>query len=147
MKKIILMMVVVMAASVNMSEAAVSYFGPKIGVELEIGRRKYECTGFGICDFTVYGISFRPINGNTLNGYLEFDENNDILILTINKTTGISEEAFEKFFSSGKFKVSDNYEISDELVNKLGANSTITILSGEYKIIDDGKNYKIKFNL
>lgn len=136
MKKVLILLVCIIAGTAIVPAKTVvpvepqgASIGPKITIEIEIGRRKRECKGLGICNVSIDGkvINWGSepskaravawIEGGNLR--VEFDKN------TIESGT------FQTFFASDYFKMEEEFDLPAEVASALGI-SSYTIKAGTY---------------
>lgn len=104
--------------------------GPIITVTVELGRRKKDCHGLGICKIYVeWGESDAKVSGSAV-GKAWIDGGR--LHMELSKNS-IEPGTFDTYFSSGIFKMEEELTLSDEVVSALGVNS-FTIKAGNYTI-------------
>ncbi len=112
---------------------ATSAFKPKITVSFIVARRR-DCEGFGVCDLTISGTSGK-INSATGTMYTD-DLNRNLMVIEIDKASGISSDTYKKYFSTGVFLMEDDSPISSEIVQQLGLSGSKTLVAGKHKIIE-----------
>lgn len=110
---------------------SVTAFKPKLSISFTVARRR-DCDGFGICDLQAI-LSNRTANVGTGLIYAD-DTNRNMLILEINKSTGITRECNDKYFRNGSFLMEDEFEIPAWLLKELTISGTKTILKGQHRI-------------
>lgn len=109
----------------------------RINIDITWGRKSKDCKGFGVCDVDVsIEIDENKMSGvNNGNGVfsLEFNENQ----LTVLK---------KHFGSSEIITISEDYNLSDDVCEKLELKRGYIIKKGEYsiKILDNGL-YTVSF--
>lgn len=103
----------------------------KVTISFTVARRR-DCEGFGICDLEAI-LSNRTANKGTGLIYTD-DTNRNMVVLEINKSTGITRECNDKFFRNGSFLMEDEFEIPSWLLKELAISGTKTIQKGQHRI-------------
>ncbi len=105
----------------------------KVSISFEIARRR-DCTGFGICNFTV-GVTIDKVN--SCSGALYVDETaRNMFVLEVDKAKGISTAAYDKYFKAGSFLMEDEVPVPGDVLKALGVSGSKTLLAGKHKVIE-----------
>ncbi len=127
MKTIRIVLLAFILIGTNMVEAY-----SKVIVTITLARHR-DCDGFGWCRGTiVVDPAPRPI-GNVGNAVAEINAAGR-LTLTFNKSTDLSPEAFNKYFSKGTFVCEDDFPVPVEILKALGYSGSYTVAKGNYNI-------------
>lgn len=137
-KKILLFVLILMGS--NIIDAYSS-----IIITLKIARKR-DCKGFGWCKGTVLfedDGAAKPI-GNTVNALADFMKDGR-LIITLNKKTDMTPEAFTTYFSKGTFLCEDDFQLPDDMLKALNHVGNYIIEPGEYPVKIDGDLVSVIF--
>lgn len=119
--------------------------GAKIIITVYLGRKKKDCTGFGICDATI-GWE-KPTGSNngprvaTGDAWIE----NGKLNIAFNRSS-LEPGTFQAYFSDNLFKVEEDFVLSPEVATSLGINA-YTVRAGTYPVgqSSDGNILPVSF--
>lgn len=119
----------------------------KIGVELEIGRPRHECTGFGVCKIKVVFDLRATAVGTAVNANLEYDSEAGVLTWTQSKSQ-VAENNPSKldYFESGAVTFDEDVVLPADVNDALGSRSGITIKAGTYRVSYANDTYTIQLN-
>lgn len=106
---------------------------PKVSISFTIARRR-DCDGFGLCDLEISVVLRANNKGNGII-YLD-DVSRNTLVLEINKTSGITQECYSKYFKSGVYLMEDDFPISSEITRALEISGSKTIPAGKHRILE-----------
>ena len=115
-------------------------------VTIIIARRR-DCDGFGICRFSVSLNEEYPRLNQAIGNITKDPLVKGNLLIEINKMKGITQEAYNKYFSNGTFIMEDDYQIPADISNKLELGSTQTLIAGKYKVIESNGNVIVSIPL
>jgi hypothetical protein len=116
--------------------------GTTVTVHLELGRKKHDCTGFGICasvDITLELSSVVSSGGNA-----EITINQDGSLQVNFKKSSMTAETIKKYFSQQYFIVEEDFALSTSICSALGTKS-YTIKTGKYPVKSTETHYSVKF--
>jgi hypothetical protein len=102
------------------ASALISAFGPKVNIQIDFGRPRFNCTGFGICKVTEGSVATVRSN-RILKGALTLDNNGKLELSVAGKPPDEGPTLF----------IDDDIPLSPEIARSLGSRST-TIARGEY---------------
>ena len=103
-----------------------------INVTVYLGRKKKNCTGFGICEVSVEW-GFKPAPGNdprVAAGTASIE--NGRLQIAFNRSS-IESNTFQTYFGENMIKMEEDFVLPAEVIAALGVNS-YTIKAGTYTI-------------
>lgn len=141
MKKMMLILVMLATVAAYSSPPP----GPSVGIKIEFGRPKKNCTGFGICSIQ-FVFDLQAILESLLEhtepdvgyGYPAVDEN-DRLVVKLVKNASLP-ATLSKYFTKGIFVVEEDYVIPPEVVDAIGLPPGYVIKKGSYKYSETQNN-------
>jgi hypothetical protein len=98
---------------------------------LDIGRKKKDCRGFGVCEISIEIEARSNLNGNGVTGTAT-NEGGQLILKVMPEV--VSLKAYNEYFSSGKFVVEDEYVMSPEVSKALGLKEGYVIKPGNYNV-------------
>ena len=101
--------------------ALTSAFGPKVNIQIQFGRPRFNCTGFGICKVISEGAVATILSKRTLKGELSLENNGKLMLSVAGKPPDEGPTLF----------IDDDIPLSPEIARALGGRNT-TIARGEY---------------
>jgi hypothetical protein len=101
--------------------ALTSAFGPKVNIQIDFGRPRFNCTGFGICKVINEGSVATVRSKRILKGALSLDNNGKLELSVAGKPPDEGPTLF----------IDDDIPLSPEIARSLSSRST-TIARGEY---------------
>jgi len=103
------------------ASALTSAFGPKVNIQIDFGRPRVNCTGFGICKVVTEGSVATVHSKRILKGTLSLDNNGKLELSVAGKPPDEGPTLF----------IDDDIPLSPEIARSLGGRNT-TIARGEY---------------
>jgi len=136
MKKVLILLVCIIAGATIVPAKTVvpvkpqgASIGPKITIEIEIGRRKRDCKGLGICKISIDGKVTNWENEPSRARAVAWMEGGKLRV-EFDKNT-IESGTFQTFFAGDYFKMEEEFDLPAEVASALGI-SSYTIKTGNY---------------
>ena len=114
-------------------------------VVLKFGRSR-DCKGIGICQGKIVITTDdapKPI-GNQVSAIADINMEGR-LVLTFNRKTDLTQEAFQTYFSKGIFICEDDFPVPSEILRTLNYPGSFTVKAGDYPISMTGDLITIVF--
>jgi len=103
----------------------------KVKFHVKFGRRKVNCTKFGICDIIfeaeIETDKFRSV-GNDASGTGWIENGN--LFIEFNRSS-MSNDVYNTYFPNGRFTMEEDFELPEEMATAMGVRG-YTIVAGKY---------------
>ncbi len=123
----------------NNSKTKISKSGSiGIGVDIQVGRRTKDCTGWGIC-----GVKIRVETDPT--AFIKYDGGEGTLMLTISEdyVRQTQPDKLKYFAGQRQFVMEEDFVLPSDVCAKIGAKSNTTIKAGRYPMTLRDKIYTI----
>jgi hypothetical protein len=119
---------------------------PKLRIIIVFGKDKPTCHGpFNICYIILFGREYAPADYEAA-GTLDVGEYGQSLIFETKKYTGFTDVTGSECFANGRFLMTADFIIPNEIIDKSGFIGNPVISAGSYPVEDRGDSIVIVFN-
>ena len=119
---------------------------PKPRITVYFGKKMPTCQSkFNICYMTLLVREYLPGDYEAI-GTIETGEDDRSLIFTTKRITGFTNLTYSECFADGKFLMTEDFVIPENIVFELGYGGEPRIRSGNYPVIEHGELITIVFN-
>ncbi|MFN5325531.1 MAG: hypothetical protein ACK5C5_11475 [Bacteroidota bacterium] len=105
---------------------------PKVSICFTIARKR-DCEGFGICNFRA---TLSEGRSNNVIATVTKDDYSNAIVFEINRTTGLTANAYDRYFKSGFFVMEDDSPVPSDILTDLGISNSAILIQGRYPVVE-----------
>ncbi len=110
----------------------------EVDVEIDLGRKKKGCSGFGVCGVVISGSVIDVVDGSGAFGKITF-ENGRATSLFIHRAS-LNAQTLKTYFSGSTFVVGENFKAT---LRHKGQSFIIFLKAGKYRMQKTSKGFNI----